>query len=320
MPAVAAQAAGVRHHRSHSVLRCVDGRRFEATLVVDATGGQARLVRYAEGSSPAYQTAYGISARFDNDPLLGEPMVLMDYRDRADERGPPSFLYGWHQGDGRWFVEETVLAARPAVPVEVLEQRLHRRLRTRGVCPLRVYERERCKIAMGTALPSLERRMLAFGASAGLVHPATGYQMGHMLQVGQFVADAICHGLRRGLPCAGVVRRAGEAMWPDWKREARRLLLFGMEVVAGLDRRGASRFFGTFFSLPRRDWCDYMSGQVDSARLTAIMWQLFQRAPMSLRIDLARRAVMSGQSVWRGLAAAADRGLRRPRRGRWAHG
>ena len=82
-------------------------------------GGQvdARLVARASGSAgrpAAWQTAYGIVVdepppRFDQDVV-----TLMDLRSVGGVGEQPTFCYVVPVGDG-WLVEETVMAARPAV-------------------------------------------------------------------------------------------------------------------------------------------------------------------------------------------------------------
>lgn len=45
----------------------------------------------------------------------------------------PSFLYAMPLGNGRVFLEETCLVAKPALPFSVLKRRLQRRLEAMGV-------------------------------------------------------------------------------------------------------------------------------------------------------------------------------------------
>ena len=49
------------------------------------------------------------------------------------EREPPSFLYAMPLGEGRVFLEETCLVAKPPLPFSTLKRRLHRRLAAMGL-------------------------------------------------------------------------------------------------------------------------------------------------------------------------------------------
>ncbi len=272
-----------------------DGAPIGAKLVVDASGGAAGWVRCDRSKEPGFQTAYGLDARFRGDPLKGASMVLMDLCAAlgADGRdmGEPSFLYGMHRGGERYFVEETALVARPAVSMDVLKRRLHARLRQVGAKVVEVFGEEHCKIPMGTGPPAAGQPVVAFGAAAGFVHPATGYQMAKMLRMGPEVADVMVAGLRRGLPGDAIARRVGEVMWPAPMRRAYELLCFGMEVLLNFDQLATSRFFGAFFGLPDSDWRAYMSGEAGPDHVAKIMWRVFRRVPMRMRYRLGRRAL-----------------------------
>ncbi len=94
----------------------------------------------------------------------------------------PTFLYAMDLGGGRFFVEETSLARRPALGFDVLAARLRRRLAAAGAVLDETIAVERCLFPMGQPLPSRRQRVVGYGAAAGMVHPATGYQVGAALQ------------------------------------------------------------------------------------------------------------------------------------------
>lgn len=292
------------------VAHCTEGESVEATLVVDATGARGGLTDTTVDHDGPCQRAYGMVATMRGDPLCGDEMVLMDFRpptpDSVDDNGPPTFLYGMRLGRDRYFVEETVLVGSASASFSMLRRRLMQRLRRRGVAvcgePSQV---ERCHIPMGTPLGSIEGPVLPFGALAGLVHPATGYQMGRMLRAGPAVADVIARGLEQGRGGRAIARRGWSALWPDELRNARRLLVFGRDVLRPLDAEGLRRFFEVFFELPPTDWRDYLLGDVGARRLAAIMWQLFGRADHRLRWALIRRAVADGRLLVEGLSPVA---------------
>ncbi len=310
---IEAKVIDVEHQDRWSSLTFVGGEggdeeTIRARIVVDASGGAAGLLEYVGEEAVAFQTAFGVEADFDGDPLEGRQMVLMDYRapcGERDENSPPTFLYGMHLGGDRYFVEETVLVAPGAVDFDELRRTLEHRLDRLGVSILETHEEEFCKIPMGGALPSLEQRVLGFGAAAGLVHPATGYQMARMLRAGAPLADTIAEGLEGGLSPEQIARAGWQILWSDQLRRAHLLLLFGRDVLAGFDREEISQFFEVFFSLPGQSWRQYMSGETGHREMSGIMLRLFADAENSLRWALARRALGDGRRVGKALLPGA---------------
>lgn len=278
------------------------GQEYRATLLVDATGHRPKFVEREEGSANACQAAYGFVGDFDGDPLNSDSLVLMDFREDFLQAGPrrssaPTFLYAMELGDGRYFVEETSLAHRPAMTFDVLEDRLAQRLRARGVPVIGVDSVERCLIPMNNPLPLLDQQVVGFGAAASLVHPATGYQMARMLRTAPKLADAIAGALGEdGASAELAARRAWQTIWPDEKVRARKLWLFGLECMLRLEPAQLREFFGAFFSLPDEQWRGYMSGTIGPGEVAGVMWSLFRMAPMSLRMALGKTAM--GREGW----------------------
>jgi lycopene beta-cyclase len=279
-----------------------DDQRHEATLLVDATGHRPMFVEREQGAADAFQAAYGFVGDFDRSPIGTDGLVLMDFREDSAQGGPrrgsaPTFLYAMELGDGRFFVEETSLAHRPAMTFDVLEDRLAQRLRARDSAVIGVEDVERCLIPMNNPLPKLDQQVVGFGAAASMVHPATGYQMASMFRTAPKVAEAIADALAPGpggAPGASpkeASRRAWEAIWPQDKVRARRLWIFGLESILRFDAKQTRQFFDAFFSLPAEQWQGYMSGTIGPREVAQVMWSLFRGAPMSLRMALAGHAV-----------------------------
>lgn len=275
------------------------GQAHRATMIVEATGHNPRFVQREDGGPSAFQAAYGVVARFEDDPIGGDELVLMDFRDEflsqgIHEHAPPTFLYAMHlDGEGRYLVEETSLAARPAVSFDALEKRLSARLAARKICAGSVEEVERCLIPMNSPLPLLDQRVVGFGAAASMVHPATGYQMATMLRTAPELAETVAHAL--GGDAASPVeaaRLAWETIWPRERLRAHKMWLFGLDCLLGLDAAGTREFFEAFFSLPEAQWQGYMSGTLGYAEIARAMWSLFRLAPMSLRVELGRMGVL----------------------------
>merc|ERR1711965_1150718 len=151
-----------------------------ARLVIDASGSRTPHIRRPDQGPVAGQAAYGVVGRFSRNPIETGRFVSMDYRcDHLSEEQcsePPTFLYAMDLGDGVFFVEETSLALAPGVPYEVLKQRLLQRLEKRDVEITELIHEEFCLFPMNLPLPDRSQPVLAFGGSASMVHPASGYE------------------------------------------------------------------------------------------------------------------------------------------------
>lgn len=273
-----------------------DGRRRTARVVIDATGHPAVFGRRPTGGL-AHQTAYGIVARFDRPPLPPGTMCLMDFDATTfDGDGPPTFLYAMDLGDGRWFTEETSLAARPAVSLDALERRLRRRLAARGSVPRDVTHIERCAFAMNAPLP-LAGPAIAFGAAAAMVHPATGYQVAHALRRAPALAAVVRDALADGAAPAAVARAGHRAVWSTADHRLDALYRMGLEVLLSLDTTATQAFFDGFFSLPPRDWRGYVSRTSSPLDVQRTMTRLMGRVTPELRRRVMRSVVVDG--AWR---------------------
>jgi len=273
-----------------------DGRRLTARAVVDATGHPAAFGHRA-ATGLAHQTAYGVVARFDRPPVAPGTMCLMDFDATPfDDGGPPTFLYAMDLGNDRWFTEETSLAARPPVPLDLLERRLRHRLAVRGCMPTNVTHTERCVFAMNPPLPPAGPA-IAFGAAAAMIHPATGYHVAEALRRAPLLARAVRDAIADGAP-PGVVAQAGHrAVWTsaDHRRDA--LYRLGLDVLLSLDTPDTQAFFDGFFSLPPRDWRGYVSRTASPLTLQRTMARLMRRLPADLRHRVVRSVVTD--RAWR---------------------
>jgi lycopene cyclase-like protein len=242
-----------------SVLHTADGRLLRARLVVDATGHQSVFMRRPDEGPEAGQAAYGIVGRFSAPPVEAGQFVLMDYRcdhlSAAERAEPPTFLYAMDLGEGRFFVEETSLALAPAVPFEVLKQRLHQRLAHRGVAVEQVEHEEFCLFPMNLPLPDLQQPVLGFGGAASMVHPASGYMVGSLLRRAPVVAAAVAAEMADpSAPSAALARAGWQALWPEPERFRRAFYLFGLSKLMGFEEARLRHHFAAFFQLPASDW------------------------------------------------------------------
>ena len=285
------EVGDARHSARGTEVRLKDGRTVQARVVVDASGHAPALARRPASPPPAFQTAVGWEIETDGHPFAPDEAVLMDWRDghlAESERGEvPSFLYAFPLDGERVFVEETVLAARPAVGTEMLERRLKARLGAMGISPRRVIRTEQVWIPMGGALPR-PGRVVGFGAAGGLVHPATGYSLARSLSAAPVLARAVAAALGSGGTPAGAARFAWQALWPAERRRRYALFRFGLEVLLRLDAVGTRAFFDAFFSLPDEDWRGYLDDALPARALSRVMARLFRAVDPAVRREMVR--------------------------------
>ncbi|MGI9052317.1 MAG: lycopene cyclase family protein [Ilumatobacteraceae bacterium] len=236
---------------------------LDARLVVDASGRSTPWSGAGRARRPAaWQTAYGVVVdappiRFDEDLV-----TFMDLRIPPGDAERSTFCYVVPVEDG-WLVEETALAARPAVDPAWLRDRLAMRLGAEGVTVDEAARRvEAVVIPMGGRLPSRRDPVVRFGAAAGYTNPVTGFSVAAALRAAPRVADAIAAAL--AVPASGRpnVRPVHDAVWPRSARRTRRLHDHGLEVLLRLAPTELAEFFDAFFDLPIGLWSAYL--RIDS--------------------------------------------------------
>ena len=192
----------VEHRSDGATLTTASGDNLQARLVVDASGHDPVLVTRPSDGPVAGQAAYGGVGRFSRPPVDPDQFVLMDYR--CDHLSPeqrqqaPTFLYAMDLGQGRFFVEETSLAAAPALSFVSLQQRLEQRLAHRGIAIEAVEHVEHCLFPMNPALPDRHQPVVGFGGAASMVHPASGYMIGSLLRRGPLLAADLAAAMASG--------------------------------------------------------------------------------------------------------------------------
>ncbi len=289
---VTAASTDLRGHR----LELVDGGSIHARCVVDATGWPARFALQQAKRAPAWQTALGVVLAEPPAGELGEP-TFMDFRRVPGVDGTPStigphgvttFCYSLPTHDG-WLVEETVLAARPAIEPVALLPRLAARLGRHPDSVLTdALRTEYVRIPLGGSRPVPDQPIVAFGAAAGYVHAATGFSVAASIRAAPRVAAAIALALTSA---SGVVDSGpiAEAVWPASMRRTRVLHDFGLEVLLDLDDDEVRAFFDVFFDLDVDDWSAYLRVDAAPSEVSAVMARLFRSSSWQIRRRLAFR-------------------------------
>ncbi len=276
------------------------GDHLRARVVVDATGWPARFARQAHAQAPAWQTALGVVLKEPPAGDLGRP-TFMDFRRVVGPDGAPSsvgphgvttFCYSLPMRDG-WLVEETVLAARPAIEPIALLPRLAARLGRHPDSMLADAVRtEYVRIPLGGSRPGPDQPVVAFGAAAGYVHAATGFSVAASIRAAPRVSAAIAAALAASGDAALGVADPGtiaDAVWPTSMRRTRVLHDFGLEVLLDLDDDDVRAFFDAFFELPAQDWSAYLRIDTPPREISAVMLRLFRSSSWQVRRRLAAR-------------------------------
>ena len=277
----------------------VDGTTLETRLVVDATGWPAKFASQLSGDrEPAWQTAMGVVLREPPEGDLGNS-TFMDFRAVASSgstrrrssvgpSGVATFCYSLPVHDG-WLVEETVLAARPAIEPVALLPRLAARLGRHPDAVLADAVRtEYVRIPMGGALPQRDQPFVAFGAGAGYIHPATGFSVAASLRAAPRVAAVIASAVASTavpIPAADVA----DAVWPTPFRRTRVLHDYGLDVLLDLGDDEIRSFFGAFFDLPQTQWSSYLRIDTAPNDIAAVMSSLFKSTSWNVRRRLMGR-------------------------------
>lgn len=278
---VADAVVGLRRDGNDTAVLLRSGEPVRARVVVDASGARRVLGGRPCAGIQAAQTAVGVVVSDGGDL----PRYFMDWRNDHGHDGWPTFLYAVPLSDQRVLLEETSLARRPALPLRVLQQRLHDRLAARGIAIPDDAPTEQVGFVVDTPLTRGSGPVVTFGAAAPLIHPATGYSLAAALRL----ADPLVHAIADGLPDAMAAAEAGrQVVWPRQARLIHHLRRRGLEAMLALPPQGVIDFFELFFSLPPGHQRAYLSDRDDARAVTAAMVAVFLAADGPLRRHLIR--------------------------------
>ncbi len=296
VPTIAARVRHVDARSDRHRLALDAGGRINCRIVIDATGWPATFAhRTHREQAPFWQTAFGVVLAEPPAGDLGHP-TLMDFREpprtaavsrRRHTTG--TFAYSLPVADG-WLVEETVLAARPAIEPVALIPLLAARLGQEPDAMLdNAIRTEYVRIPMGGAQPRRDQPIVAFGAAAGYINPTSGYSVVHSIQMAPSVAAAIAAALAaRPTTHVGDALGVWNAVWPVAHRRTRLLHDYGFEMLGTLDSSAARAFFATFFDLPQPLWSAYQRADTPPGELSRIMGALFTASTWATRRHLVR--------------------------------
>ncbi|MEA5462612.1 lycopene beta cyclase [Leptothoe sp. PORK10 BA2] len=301
------KAAAVTHGEDHSWVTTAAGEELQAKLIIDTTGHHAALVQRppATHAPVAYQVAYGIVGKFSKPPVAPGQCSLMDYRAEhltsKQLGGPPTFLYAMDLGEDVFFVEETSLALAPAMAYDTLQERLQQRLKADGVEVREVHHTEHCLFPMNQPLPDLNQRVLGFGGSASMVHPATGYMVGAMLRRAPEVADAIATALGQGKVGTAVAAAGWHTLWTTERLRKHHIYQFGLETLMRFSHKELCQFFDSFFRLPQTKWSGFLADTLTPFELVMAMVTMFSQTTNPVRGGLMGGVGTDGQLLLKSL-------------------
>lgn len=288
------QVTSLDHRDGETRIYADDDLIARARVVIDASGAGSRFVERTHHRAPALQTAFGLMLRAPHHGFDPDQTVLMDFRPASRHLSdPPSFLYVLPLDDDRLFVEETSLARRPAMQLDVLRARLDDRLVSLGLQDCERLDEEHCSIPMGLGLPVSQQSVVPFGAAASMVHPASGYSIARVLSKAEPVAESILEGLASE-DTALAITSGNAALWSRAERSAWELYGFGLETLVDMSTTEISRFFDAFFQLPQEGWSGFLAGTLPPSELVAVMTLLFRNLPPSIRWHLLRTGLFAG--------------------------
>jgi lycopene cyclase-like protein len=311
----------------------------DAMLVVDATGFSRQFTKHDTVFDPGFQVTYGAKFRV---PEASNPysdslnkMILMDYSEkhlwddaelRANNDRFPTFCYIMPLAKDEVFLEETVLVSRPGASSKDLEKRLFKRMKALGFDNdnVEILEDERAAIPMGGTDPQVPQRTLGFGATASLVHPASGYMVARAMEIAPRVADSLAPQLKKiregdtsaeviGAKLDEMTTEGWKAVWPVDDQRQRDFMHFGFELLCLLNPQELRDFFTGFFKLPDALWEHFLSWRLSGIGHTVMGLRVWaQCIPRRFMIPMVIKSIpflpnrLIGPSVSRGNFEAFD--------------
>tara|TARA_Y100001970_G_C14259029_1_gene877961 strand:+ start:2330 stop:3559 length:1230 start_codon:yes stop_codon:yes gene_type:complete len=285
-------AEGIRLNNSRTEVICGSGNCYQARIVIDASGHRTKFIERPKINELAEQAAYGVVGKFTLPPVKKNQFVLMDFRpDHLNEnqlKEPPSFLYAMDLGENNFFVEETSLACFPPLSFEMLKDRLYSRLSKRNIEVKEILHEEKCLFPMNLPLPNKNQFILGFGASASMVHPASGYMVGSLLRRAPLLARNLAINIKRypHLNSFELAKKGWRILWPFELTQRHKLYQYGLNRLMSFDENKLRSFFMAFFKLPTKDWSGFLANTLPLHRLIIVMIRMFFLSPTPVKIGM----------------------------------
>jgi lycopene beta-cyclase len=295
---VADVVTGARLDRDGVMVTLRHGEPLTGRVVVDASGHRRVLTGGPVHGPRAEQTAYGLVLPASVAAPLVSPgeAVFMSW---GRGEGWPTFLYAVPLPGGRTLLEETSLARRPGLPLEVLRARLHARLAAAGIDPADAIGDERVRFTVDLPAPRPSPGVVGFGVAGALMHPATGYSVGDAFLTAPAVAEALAATLDHGPETAARAARA--VVRPPAARAVDALRRWGLHTLLGMRADRVPAFFDAFFDLSPDLQLAYLSGRTDLPGTARAMAALFGGASWGVR-----GAMLAAQVSAAGVGGASD--------------
>jgi lycopene beta-cyclase len=165
-------------------------------------------------------------------------------------------------GHYKVFFEETSLVGlnERMLTFSECKSRAMKRLAHYKISVLGLAEEEYCYIPMGGELPSLDQRIVAFGAAANIVHPSTGYQLCRMLAAASALSQTIGQGIHSSSTPDKIAKSSYLSLWNKKNRLQRDFQVFGGDFLMAQDVNNLRSFFTSFFNLPQSIWSGFLAG------------------------------------------------------------
>lgn len=265
-----AAALGDGLHRGRDVVAidatgatCADGTRFEARLVIDASGQ-----RPSPKVALAYQKFLGLELRLARPHGIEHPLV-MDATVRQEDGY--RFLYVLPLSPDTLLVEDTRYSLSPTLDIPALEASVLRYVRARSLGVAETIRRETGVLPvilggdLAAALDEMTPDVPVIGLRGGFAHPTTGYSLPDAQRVAGLIAD---HADRDSPALASLLRAHALSLWDS--RAFYRTLNRMMMIAAAPDRRYRvlQRFYGLSQGLIERFYAARLTA-FDKARILA---------------------------------------------------
>lgn len=273
------------------------GLEIKSRLVIDATGQSSRLSpRIGRGERSA-QRAVGAWSSQISHPFDPEIFVLMDFRNDRTEINPstdtsPTFLYAMPMSVDQVYLEETSLQQKPGMSFDTLVSRLAHRFACVRVPMPDISEFRKTHIFMDIPPSKHRNGVVAFGAAAGLVHPATGYSVSISLFRSRKIAEAIASGLlNKKMAPERLAKSVQKTLWS--RRDKVQFLFFqiGAEFIRTLTLHETRSFFYAFFCIPVSSQRVFFRGKMSILVFMRIGATMLRHLPFTLSLKLSKFCV-----------------------------